>query len=296
MITQQTGPGRGEHSVTIDATDESVAPALEEVEAARIDAGNITAVTAEGMKRFYGLAKRQAWDVRQLSWGKIPGVPEGHGSAEKRERRLAMWRSVVTQQLQADMIAAQLSVQLLADASDAEAKLYYSTMAQDEARHYEAWLQLSESVGGACEPDPFLEKLAKLTMEVDTIEEKIWLLQVAYEGLVIPRFHQIANAAPGTILAEICTRLAVDDGIHHGAGVCYEKLLLTRATQKTKRMVEKVTVKMWPMFVEHLLWRPRERAWASAVMHARDQQLVESHRLEVLKMGSDVGIDLDLTY
>jgi hypothetical protein len=31
-------------------------------------------------------------------------------------------------------------------------------------------------------------------------------------------------------------------------------------------------------------------------MHARDQQLVESHRLEVLKMGSDVGLDLDLRY
>ena len=283
--------------MTIDATDEAVAPvAEEEVQAARRDAGNISAQTAEGMKRFYGLAKRQAWDVRQLSWGKIPGVPEGRGSDEKRSRRLAMWRSVVTQQLQADMIAAQLSVQLLADASDPEAKLYYSTMAQDEARHFEAWLQLSDSVGGTCEPDPFLEKLSRLAMEVDTIEEKIWLLQVAYEGLVIPRFHQIANAAPGTVLAEICTRLAVDDGIHHGAGVCYEKLLLNSATEKTKRMVEKITLSMWPMFVEHLLWRPRERAWASAAMHARDQQLVESHRMEVLKMGSDVGLDLDLRY
>ena len=231
--------------MTIDATDKTVAPvAEEEVRAAREEAGNSPANTAEGMKRFYGLAKRQAWDIRHLSWGEIPGVPEGRGSEEKRGRRLAMWRSVVTQQLQADLIAAQLSVQLLADASDPEAKLYYSTMAQDEARHFEAWLQLSDAVGGTCEPDPFLEKLSRLAMEVDTIEEKIWLLQVAYEGLVIPRFHQIANAAPGTVLAEICTRLAIDDGIHHGAGVCYEKLLLTRATQKTKRMVEKITVSM----------------------------------------------------
>lgn len=257
---------------------------------------NVAAATAEGMQRYYGLAKRQAWDIRQLSWGEIAPVPEGRGSAEKRARRQAMWRSVVTQQLQADDIAVQVAVQLLTDASDVEAKLYYSTMVQDEARHFEAWTKLATECGGTCEPDPYLMRLGKLTMEVDTIEEKIWLLQVAYEGLVIPRFHQIANAAPDTILAEICTRLAIDDGIHHGAGVCYERLLLDRATQKTKHKIERLTVEMWPMFVEHLLWRPRERAWASSSMHTRDVQLVNEHKEEVLKMGADFGMDLDLNY
>src|ERR1700676_2657448 len=54
------------------------------------------------MQRFYVLAKRQAWKVEQLSWGQLPPVPEGKGSGEKRARRVAIWRSVVTQQLQAD--------------------------------------------------------------------------------------------------------------------------------------------------------------------------------------------------
>jgi len=58
----------------------------------------------------------------------------------------------------------------------------YTTMTQDEARHLEAWLRLSNEVGGVCEPDPYLEKLGELTMNVDTIEEKIWLFQVAFEG------------------------------------------------------------------------------------------------------------------
>jgi hypothetical protein len=129
--------------------------------------------TAEGMQRYYGLAKRQAWDVRQLSWGQIAPVPEGIGSAEKRARRQAMWRSVVTQQLQADIIAVQCSVQLLTAAPDEEARLYYTTMTSDEARHCEAWLRLTKEVGGTCEPDPFLEKLGNLTMNVDTVEEKI---------------------------------------------------------------------------------------------------------------------------
>ncbi len=263
-----------------------------------VDTGRsgIAVATAEGMERFYGLAKRQAWDVRQLSWDTIEPVPEGRGSAEKKARRHAMWRSVVTQQLQADDLAVQVSVQLLTTASDTEARMYYSTMVQDEARHYEAWTKLVNMVGGPGEPDPYLNRLGDLTMKVDTIEEKIWLLQVAYEGLVIPRFHQIAAAAPGTILAEICTRLAIDDGIHHGAGVCYEKLLLDRSTAKTRRSIERLTKEMWPMFVEHLLWRPRERAWATASMHTRDVQLVNAHREEVLEMGREFGMDLDLNY
>ena len=254
----------------------------------------VAQTTAEGMQRYYGLAKRQAWDVRELSWGQIASVPEGIGSAEKKARRHAMWRSVVTQQLQADMIAVQCSVQLLTAAPDEEARLYYTTMTGDEARHCEAWLRLTKEVGGTCEPDPFLEKLGNLTMSVDTIEEKIWLFQVAFEGLVIPRFHQIAKSAPNTILAEICNRLTIDDGIHHGSGVCYERLLLTRANARTKRAIERVSEEMWPLFVEHLTWRPRERAWATSALRSRDMQMVESYRQEVLKMAHDFDMEVDL--
>lgn len=251
--------------------------------------------TVDGMERYYGLAKRQAWDVRELSWGKIAPVPEGTGSEAKRARRHAMWRSVVTQQLQADMIAVQCSTQLLREAADYDARLYYTTMTQDEARHTEAWLRLAHECGGTCEPDPFLAKLGELTMNVATIEEQIWLFQVAFEGLVIPRFHQIAKATPGTILAEICMRLSIDDGIHHSAGVCYEESLLQRASDKTKRSIERVSEQMWPLFAEHLMWRPRERAWASASLRTRDLQLVEGQKNVILKMARDFGMDIDLS-
>jgi hypothetical protein len=250
--------------------------------------------TAEGMHRYYDLAKRQAWDIRQLSWGAIAPVPEGHGSAVQRGRRHAMWRSVVTQQLQADMIAVQFSTQLLRDAPDYEAKLYYSTMTQDEARHMEAWLKLSQEVGGVCEPDPFLEQLGELTMGLASLEEQIWLFQVGFEGLVIPRFRQIAAAAPNTVLGEICRKLQIDDGIHHGSGVCYEQILLANAPTKTKRAIERVTSMMWPLYIEHLMWRPRERAWASAVLRARDAQIVAQQREEIITLGARFGMELTL--
>ncbi len=255
---------------------------------------NIAEDAAENMHRYYGLAKHQAWDVQDLSWGKIAPVPEGLGSEVKRERRRAMWRSVVTQQLQADELAVQVSLQLLMSTSDYEARQYYSTMTQDEARHYEAWMRLAKEAGGVCEPDPYLQQLGQLTMGADTIEEKIWLLQVAFEGLVIPRFHQIASAAPGTLLAEICNKLAIDDGIHHGAGVAYERLLLSKATKKTRRNIAKLTQQMWPLFVEHLRWRPRERAWASALLNERDLEMARSQRVDLLKLASEFNLDLEL--
>ena len=255
---------------------------------------DIAAEAAEGLNRFYGLAKHQSWDVKDLSWGKIAPVPEGRGSDEKRERRQAMWRSVVTQQLQADELATQVAPLLLMTTTDFEARLYYATMAIDEARHYEAWMRLAQISGGTCEPDPFLDRLGQLTMNADSIEEKVWLLQVAFEGLIIPRFHQIAAAAPGTILAEICNKLAIDDGIHHGAGVCYERLLLSRATPKTRRDIVRISQEMWPLFVQHVMWRPRDREWASSLMHTRDVEMLKDHRTTILTFGADFDLDLEL--
>src|SRR3954462_2343756 len=113
-----------------------------------------------GVLRFYELAKRAEWQVRDLPWGDIPPIPETtKGTPEKRERRRDIWRSVITQQYQADELAVEMASQLLAAAPHHEAKLYYSTMVQDEARHVEAWLKLTEEAGGTAERDPYLEKL-----------------------------------------------------------------------------------------------------------------------------------------
>src|SRR5437660_926251 len=107
-----------------------------------------------GVLRFYELAKRQEWQVRDLPWAELPPIPEAKGSPEKRARRKDVWRSVITQQLQADELACEMSSQLLNIAPDPEAKLYYSTMVQDESRHTEAWLKLTVEVGGTAARGP----------------------------------------------------------------------------------------------------------------------------------------------
>ncbi|MDE3024509.1 MAG: hypothetical protein KGI93_02955, partial [Acidobacteriota bacterium] len=91
-----------------------------------------------GVLRFYELAKHQEWQVRDVPWNERPPVPEGKGSPQRMARRRDVWRSVVMQQLQADIIACEMAAQLLNAAPDPEARLYYSTMVQDESRHTEA--------------------------------------------------------------------------------------------------------------------------------------------------------------
>src|SRR3989440_5364806 len=214
-----------------------------------------------GVLGFYELATRGEGRVRDSPGGKPPPIPETKGAPQKVARRRDMWRSVITQQLQADELACEMASQLLNIAPDHEAKLYYSTMVQDESRHTEAWLKLAAAVGGTGERDPHLDTLAHMTLEADTLEEKVFQMQVFYERLIISRFRLIARASRGTLLEDLCNRLTTDDGIHHGAGMAYEKVLLQNASKQTKRKLVDAANRLLPTFVEHAPWRPKERAF-----------------------------------
>src|SRR5215213_1912416 len=222
--------------------------------------------------RYYELAKKREWQVRDMPWEELPPIPESKGTAEKQARRRDIWRSVITQQLQADSLAVEMAAQLLEMARHHDAKLYYSTMAQDEARHVEAWLRLIAAAGGPTERDPHLDTLAQIFLGLDELEEKVFLMQVFFERMIIPRFRLIARASRGTVLEDLCNRLTVDDGIHHGSGMAYEKVLLRTASKKTKDKMIESSNRMLPVFVEHALWRPRERAWIGGAMRSRDDE------------------------
>ena len=245
-----------------------------------------------GVLRFYELAKRQEWQVRDLPWGEVPPIPEGRGSPERQARRRDMWRSVLTQQLQADMLACEMSSQLLNIAPDPEAKLYYSTMVQDESRHTEAWLKLIDEAGGTAERDPYLDELAHMTLEADTVEEKVFQMQVFYERLIISRFRLIARASRGTVLEDLCNRLTTDDGIHHGAGMAYERVLLKDASKQTKRKLVEAANRLLPIFVQHALWRPKERAMIGGAMRSRDTERLHEDLEIGVRLAESLGLDV----
>jgi hypothetical protein len=247
--------------------------------------------------RYYQLAKKQEWQVRDMAWGGIPPIPETSGSKEREARRQGVWRSVITQQLQADSLAVEMAAQLLELARHHEAKLYYSTMAQDEARHVEAWLRLVEAAGGTSERDPHLDKLAQVFLGLDVLEEKVFLMQVFFERMIIPRFRLIARSSRGTLLEDLCNRLTVDDGIHHGAGMAYERVLLRDADKDTKDKMIRSAERMLPIFAQHVLWRPKEREFIGNAMRSRDVARVRREIEEGIRIASSLGLDVrDIEY
>ena len=165
-------------------------------------------------------------------------------------------------------------------------------MVQDESRHTEAWLQLIVEAGGPGERDPYLDKMADFLINADTLEEKVFLMQVFFERLIIPKFKLIAKSSPGTVLESLCLRLAIDDGIHHGAGVAYERVLLRGARRRRRTSSSRPPTCSCPVFVEHELWRPRERAWIGSAMRAADIARLKSELDHGVRLAHSLGIDV----
>ena len=244
-----------------------------------------------GVYRYYELAKRAEWQVKDLPWGELAPIPEYKGSPQKLARRKDLWRSVITQQLQADELAVEMAAQLFSIAPDHEARLYYTTMVQDESRHTEAWLKLIHEAGGMAERDPYLDRLAQQVLDADTLEEKVFLMQVFYERLIIPRFRMIARSSRGTILEDLCNRLTIDDGIHHGAGMAYERVLLENAGDKTKRSLVDAANRLLPIFAKHALWRPKAREFIGALMRETDIRMLRDDLENGIRLAKSLGID-----
>jgi hypothetical protein len=117
-------------------------------------------------------------------------------------------------------------------------------------------------------------------------------MQVFYERLIIARFRLIARAARGTVLEDLCNRLTTDDGIHHGAGMAYERVLLQDASRKTKQTLVDAANRLLPIFVQHALWRPKERSVIGEAMRRRDvERLHEDFEIGV-RLAQSLGLDV----
>jgi hypothetical protein len=102
----------------------------------------------------------------------------------------------------------------------------------------------------------------------------------------------IARSSRGTVLEDLCNRLTVDDGIHHGAGMAYERVLLEEADPKINKQLVKVAEQMLPIFVEHALWRPPARARIAAAMHSLDVQRLRADLDDGVRLANSLGLDV----
>jgi hypothetical protein len=116
-------------------------------------------------------------------------------------------------------------------------------------------------------------------------------MQVFYERLIIPRFRMIARSSRGTVLEDLCNRLTIDDGIHHGAGMAYERVLLEGAGKRVKDKLVEAANRMLPVFVQHALWRPKAREFIGALMREADERMLREDIERGVRLAQDLGID-----
>lgn len=243
----------------------------------------------DSLARFYDLGKRGQWNASDVPWD-LPLVPEHRVS----ERRREVWRSIITQQYQADLYAVQAAAQFVVMAKDYPAQLYYSVMAQDEARHVEVWSRMAQNFGGPSEFDPYLAEMGAWVIEAEDIELKIIPLQVFFEGMAISAFREIAATVPDTVLGDVCSRLAKDDSIHHGFGYAYAQVLLERASPALHRHLNDKLERFWPLYKAHVLWRPKARAWMDAAMKARDAETLKARAEFTRRMIGELGLNFTI--
>ena len=126
----------------------------------------------------------------------------------------------------------------------------------------------------------------------ETLQEKVFLMQVFYERLIIPRFRMIARSSRGTILEDLCNRLTIDDGIHHGAGMAYERVLLADADKKTKQGLVDAANRMLPLFAKHALWRPKAREFIGSLMRETDIRMLHDDIENGVRLANSLGLDV----
>lgn len=239
----------------------------------------------ERMMRFYQTAKRVAWSVDDLPWDDVPPVPRFES-----ERWNLLWASVVQQQLQADQTAVEAAARLLVDVPDLEARMYYSTMVQDEARHLEGWTRLSAQLHPVDGFNPYFDELSQMLFDTELIEERVLVFQVLFEGCALEAFREIAKTTEQTILGAMAGKLLVDDAIHHRSGVTYESYLLSNASRSLKRHLESALKRYGPVYAASLTWRPTVRRWLTRNMAGHDRYVIERNEHLMNSAVAELGL------
>jgi hypothetical protein len=96
----------------------------------------------------------------------------------------------------------------------------------------------------------------------------------------------------GTVLEDLCNRLAIDDGIHHGAGMAYERVLLEGAGRGVHRKLIDAANRMLPIFTQHALWRPKAREFIGALMRETDVRMLKEDREQGVRLAKSLGIEV----
>ncbi|HET7855312.1 MAG TPA: hypothetical protein VFL41_02535, partial [Gaiellaceae bacterium] len=69
-------------------------------------------------------------------------------------------------------------------------------------------------------------------------------------------------------------------------------VLLQNASKKTKRQLVGAANRLLPIFVQHALWRPKERAFIGSAMRSRDLDRLKEDLEIGVRLAESLGLDV----
>jgi hypothetical protein len=125
-------------------------------------------------------------------------------------------------------------------------------------------------------------------LEADLLEEKVFLMQVFFERLIIPRFRLIARSSRGR-----CSRISATgsrrrrhpprrrDGVRARAAAVGRE-------EGAHALVDAANT-MLPIFAKHVLWRPKAREVIGTLMEARDRERLREELNHGVRLANSLG-------
>ena len=112
-----------------------------------------------------------------------------------------------------------------------------------------------------------------------------------YRWRVLAMFLSLLIATGAALAPAPLAKLAIDDGIHHGAGMAYERVLLEGAGRSVQTNLIEAANRMLPLFAQHALWRPKAREFIGALMRETDIRMLKEDLENGIRLAKSLGID-----
>jgi hypothetical protein len=177
------------------------------------------------LKNIYHRGQELAWDGREV----LSSLLKKHGGInlpeEKRQAVARIFEIILWGELAAWKISAELADRI----EPLEAKMAATSQAHDEARHfYVMYDYLTELGYKPTRIDPFSQKILDLTLNTDSLANKLLGMQLMVETIALTIFAEVREARIEPVLAELMPYYEKDEARHVGLGTQYLPVLMRK--------------------------------------------------------------------
>lgn len=229
-----------------------------------------------GLDKLIARAEAGVWDpARDIDWSDGPVRPALIPSP--------LYRMLISQLYHGERAVLAMCERLSGEISDAGARRFLATQADDEARHAEAYARYLDRIGGIGPVDPALRRTFEAALDWDGPWQGLMVAgHLLLESEAVRLLRRSPRMFSCPLLREINARVARDEARHLAFGRLYLRLHLGRLSRSERQRIHR-----WV----HGLWRESVYAWRGPltvlawVNHRALRKLWRGHEAELRAVG-----------